>query len=246
MLLQERLINTGVWLFRWRSYLPLFFIVILIPAFNEVHYPFNSHNYNLVWEMLCLLISLFGLSIRCYTIGFIPKGTSGRNTKDQIADTLNTTGIYSIVRNPLYLGNFFMILGTTMFIMVWWVIVIYMLIFWLYYERIIMAEESFLIKKFGRPYIEYLQITPIFIPNFKLWKKSILTFSLKNVLKREYSGFFALISAFTILELAEDYVIKKSIILDTIWIIIFIFSLLVYLILRTLNRKTNLLHVEGR
>ncbi|MGB8874133.1 MAG: hypothetical protein WCC75_12145, partial [Desulfobaccales bacterium] len=43
--------------------------------------------------------------------GLPPRGTSGRNTQGQVAETLNTTGIYSLVRNPLYLGNFLIWLG---------------------------------------------------------------------------------------------------------------------------------------
>lgn len=246
MSLHEHLVKTGSWLFRWRSYLPLLLITIIIPAFRDVHYLFNSHQYNLIWELLCFVISLCGLFIRCYTLGFTPKGTSGRNTKMQIADTLNTTGMYSIVRNPLYLGNFFMLLGISMFLQVWWVAVIYILIFWLYYERIIMAEESFLSQKFGQQYTDYLQTTPAFIPNFKLWQQPLFTFSLKNILKREYSGLFAIISVFTLLELAEDYAIKGVINFDPIWSAIFIFGLVTYLILRTLKRNTKFLHVEGR
>ena len=144
MSLKEQSAKTGEWLFRWRSYLPLVLMATIIPALQECSYPFGWHSYDLRWEMFCFTISLFGLLIRCYTIGYTPKGTSGRNTKSQKADSLNTTGIYSITRNPLYLGNFFMMLGVTMFLRVWWVSVIYALAFWLYYERIILAEESFL------------------------------------------------------------------------------------------------------
>ena len=56
-------------------------------------------------------MSFFGLGIRVFTVGFTPKNTSGRNTAEQIADVLNTSGIYSMVRHPLYVGNFFMWLG---------------------------------------------------------------------------------------------------------------------------------------
>ncbi|MDR2152686.1 MAG: DUF1295 domain-containing protein, partial [Helicobacteraceae bacterium] len=56
--------------------------------------------------VLAVLISALGVAIRVYTIGYKHKGTSGRNTKTQQASALNTKGIYSLTRNPLYLGNF--------------------------------------------------------------------------------------------------------------------------------------------
>lgn len=90
------------------------------------------------------------------TVGYTPKKTSGRNTKKgQVADYLNTKGMYSIVRNPLYLGNFFMGLGIFLFLCIWWVEFIYTLVFMLYYERIIFAEEQFLVKKFKQQYMEW-------------------------------------------------------------------------------------------
>ncbi len=246
MSVQNQSAEIGAWLFRWRSYLPLVLIVIIAPAFREFSYPHESHTYDLLWEMLCLSISFFGIFIRCYTIGYTPKGTSGRNTKTQVADSLNTIGIYSIVRNPLYLGNFFMMLGLVLFIRVWWVALIYALAFWLYYERIIMAEESFLKGKFGKTYEDYLNRTPAFLPNFKLWQPNMLPFSFKNVLKREYSGFFGVISTMMLMELAGSYLEEGAFVFDVVWVSIFSFGLVVYLILRTLKKKTKLLHVEGR
>lgn len=246
MSLQEQSTKAGAWLFRRRSYLPLVFIAVIIPALREFSYPLGSHIYDLIWEMICLATSLFGLLIRSYTIGYAPKGTSGRNTKHQIAETLNTTGMYSVVRNPLYLGNFFMMLGIVMFVRVWWSLVIFALAFWLYYERIIMAEEDFLRKKFGKEYEYYLRRTPAFIPNFKLWQPPILSFSLRNVLKREYSGFFGIIAASTVLEFAESYIVEGFIVFDPVWVAIFTFGFLTYITLRMLKKRTRLLHVEGR
>ncbi len=246
MFLHQQLSEKGQWLFRWRSYLPLAIIIIIIPAMRGFSYPFGLHIYDLDWEMFCLFISFFGLFIRGYTIGYVPKNTSGRNTKHQIADKLNTKGIYSITRNPLYLGNFFMMLGVVMFVRCWWVTVIYILAFWLYYERIIMAEESFLKDKFGKEYEEYTNRTPVFIPNFGLWQPNEMSFSLRNVLKREYPGFFAVIVSFVILEIIGDYIVDNSIVFDPVWRAIFIFGLSIYLILRTLKKKTRLLNVNGR
>ena len=248
MQLHETSAVQGDWLFRWRGYLPLFLIAIMIPGVLCFRYPGNSHYYDLCWEIGCLCVSFFGLFIRCLTVGFVPRGTSGRNTSGQIADSLNTTGMYSLLRNPLYLGNFFMILGvvTMLAVNAFWLPIIYTLAFWLYYERIIMCEEAFLGKKFGQAYYDYAASTSAFVPNFTRWKKPELSFSFRNVLRREYSSFFALVSAMFTVEIVGDIIVERRFILDPIWVIFFLFSLGVYLSLRTIKKKTAWLTVEGR
>ena len=144
-LLSEQFENTGNWLFKWRSFIPLGLIGVFLLALLDAHYYGNNVEYTEEW--ICLAVSLMGLLIRSITIAHTPRKTSGRNTKCQVADTLNTTGIYSIVRNPLYLGNFFMVLGIAMFPGLWYVTAIYVLAFWLFYDRIIFAEEAFLKEK---------------------------------------------------------------------------------------------------
>ena len=206
----------------------------------------GSHTYDIMWEMFCLSVSFFGLIIRAFIIGYTPRRTSGRNTKRQVADSLNQTGMYSITRNPLYLGNFFMILGVVMFAHHFWLTLVYAFGFWLYYERIIMAEEEFLLQKFGKQYEGYLKRTPAFMPNIKLWQKPESPFSFRTVLKREYSGFFGVIASFTALEFIGDYIVEDKIVFDPLWVGLFCFGLLVYLVLRTLKKTTRILHVKGR
>lgn len=239
-------IRIGNWLFRWRSYLPLLFLIILLPAFSGFSYINKSHRYDYMWEIFCLIISFSGLLIRIYTVGYVPAGTSGRNEKAQKADSLNTDGLYSVMRNPLYFGNFFMYLGVIIFVHQWWVCPLYMFLFKLYYERIILSEEAFLKTKYGKTFDAYTEKTPAFLPNFKNWTSPILPFSFRNVLKREYPGFFGLIVSFTIMEMIGDYTVQGKIIFDPIWLVFFLFGLLVYITLRMLKKKTKLLHVKGR
>lgn len=126
MALREEFENTGNWLFRWRSYLPLIVIGRFLLTLREYEYPDHSERLDHIWEVVCLIVSFFGLGIRIFTIGHTPKG-SGRNTKHQVAETLNTTGPYFVVRNPLYLGNFFAALGIALFAHLWWLTLIYLL-----------------------------------------------------------------------------------------------------------------------
>lgn len=166
---------------------------------------------------------------------------------EQRAHALNTTGLYSISRHPLYLGNFFMWLGAAFFIRSWWVAILTALIFWYYYEKIILAEEEFLRKQYGDTFLDWAKETPVFLP-IKLgkWRAPELKFELKNAIRREYSGFFAIISVFSALKLVQDRVTFGEFIFDGMWSIIFVSGFVIYVTLLVLKKKTKLLDVEGR
>jgi len=246
MALKEEFVKTGNWLFRWRSYLPLLLIGILLMALRDSEYPGHSEAFENYWEIFCLAISFLGLGIRIFTIGHAPKRTSGRNTREQVADTLNTAGIYSLVRHPLYLGNFLILLGISLFAGLSWLTLICILTFWLYYERIMFAEEEFLRNRFGKDYEEWANKTPAFIPKLSGWKTPTLPFLIKNVLRREYNGFFVIIVMFTMLEVAGDIFEEGKLELDLTWGLIFSVGFIVWIVLRTLKKKTNILSVVGR
>ena len=242
----EEMESTGNWLFRWRSYLPLFLMVLILASFSYFRYPFNSHRFDEVWELVCIGTGLLGLGIRVLTIGFVPRRTSGRNTSKQVAETLNTTGMYSIVRNPLYLGNFFMGLAVALFLRAWWLPLVYGLVFMLYYERIIFAEEAFLRRQFGDTYIEWASRTPAFVPRPSQWRKPDLPFSVRTVLRREYHGFFGLIISLFAVEQALELYMRHGWHVDPMWMWIMSLSAGFYLAIRLLSKTTSWLLVKGR
>ncbi len=149
MALIESFKKQGDYLFRFRSYLPIPLLIAGIVFFIYQHYV-EQYSYNAIYFWACFGVSFLGLIIRSITIGYTPKNTSGRNTKMQVADVVNTTAMYSIVRHPLYLGNFFMWLGLAMVTANVWFILCFILVFWLYYERIMYAEEFFLRESLER------------------------------------------------------------------------------------------------
>ena len=249
MALIEELEKQGNFLFRYRGQLPVVFLLAGLLLYWFVMSEMEIQT--LAWkqyEVLCVLVSLFGLAIRAFTIGHTPKNTSGRNTSEgQIADELNSSGIYSIVRHPLYVGNFFMWLGLAMYPGQLWFVLVFILAYWLYYERIMFAEEQFLRKKFGAAYLSWSEKTPAFVPRLSQYIKPTLPFSFKNVLKREYSGLLNLFIAVLIFEIVGDFASKGTFTIeDRHWAILFLLSLVLALVLRTLKKQTRLLHVEGR
>ena len=189
MALIQEFRDQGNFLFRYRSFfplllLPLAFLIICKNVDN--HSEIGSQVSNIEWA--AIIICLLGLFIRVITVGYTPANTSGRNTAaGQVAETVNSTGIYSTVRHPLYLGNFFMWLGIAVLTENFWFVIAFVLAYWLYYERIMYAEEAFLTDKFGSIYTDWAAITPAFWPKISQWKGSDLTFSWKKVLKKELS-----------------------------------------------------------
>jgi len=238
--------KTGLWLFRYRSYLPLLGLPVLAIQFLSYGYLDHSHKLTEFWEDICLLVSFLGLTVRALVVGYTPKNTSGRNTHGQLAETLNTTGMYSLVRHPLYLGNYLIILGLSLFFREWSVVLLVTCLFALYYERIMFAEEAFLKASFGKEFEQWAAVTPCIIPRFYGWQRPPLAFSWRNVLRREYNGFFAIILVFFILEVAGDSIVERRLQIDRPWVVFLVASTVIYLTLRTLKRKTQLLNVEGR
>ena len=248
MVLREDIEKQGSFLFRWRSYLPLLTVPLFIIALYHSEYlerVFGDFA-DKFWEGLCIGISFLGLFVRVLVAGYVPRGTSGRNTRWQVAETLNTTGMYSIVRNPLYLGNFIIVLGILLFIQVWWIVVIGIVGTWFFYKRIVFTEEEFLRRKFGIVFLEWKKKTPVFCPRFKNWQKPNIPFSFKTALRREFSTFFSIVASFTFLDITADLLSERKLEIETFWIIFFSVGLIIYITLLILKKKTKILYVEGR
>ncbi len=240
-MLREEMSKQGSFLFRWRSYLPLLGLPLVLLAMRSFGYPFGSHLYDTLWDLFSFAVSFSGLAIRALTVGFVPPGTSGRNTKCQKATRLNTTGAYSLVRHPLYLGNFVIVVGASLFVRNFWLSLVVVLGFALYYERIISAEESFLLEKFGKEFTEWARGTPLIIPSFRNWNSPDRPFDWRMVLRREHSGFFGIVATFVFLEIFGDYIIHRRFTIDPVWGAIFAIGLVVFLSLVFLKKKTKVL-----
>jgi protein-S-isoprenylcysteine O-methyltransferase Ste14 len=245
MALVHELERSGNWLFKRRSWLP----VALVACGLVVMYYVNRQGilFDSTEEIIFLSVSLFGELIRILTVGFAPGNTSGRNTSyGQIADEINVSGIYSLIRHPLYVGNFFMWLGPALFLRSAWFVIVFTLVYWLYYERIMFAEEQFLRKKFGEAYDKWSETVRAVLPGFKNYIPPRLSFSLLTVFRREYNSFVNIFVIFAALDLARNYFISGRISVTPFWGWLLGGALVVWVIIRTIHKKTQWLTVEGR
>ena len=237
--------SSGNWLFKRRGWLPVVLFLLAVPVIFTTDYNNIGDNVKLYTGITAVLVSFMGLLIRAYTVGTTPKGTSGRNTDEQIAESLNSTGIYCVVRHPLYLGNYLMWIGIVIYTLNWYFVITVSLMYWLYYERIMFAEERFLERKFGQVYLDWSLKAPAFIPSFKHLVKASLPFSMTTVLRREYSGVLNTVIGFLFVNVLRYDAINGGFKFFAWQGYLLGITLVLVLILRTLKR-TGRLAEEGR
>lgn len=240
--------KNGNLLFKYRGQIPVLLFVLSIPVVYFTDYQFLNKFDGLETGLLitCSLVSLLGQVIRAIAIGTSNKYTSGRNTKEQVAEALNTKGIYSTLRHPLYLGNYFMWIGIVMYTFNIWFVVTVSLLFWIYYERIMFAEERFLERKFGDSYVDWSMKVPPFWPSFKNYEANPIPFSMKTILRREYSGVTATILGFVFVAFLRDWFQTGEVHLKPIYGLVSAIALFITILLRTLKHSTRLLFEEDR
>lgn len=238
--------KSGNYLFRKRGQLPIILFVLVVPVLYFTNSSALSGNLRTTLTIISISVSFLGFLVRAIAIGTTPKGTSGRNTREQVAESLNRTGIYSMLRHPLYLGNYLMWLGIVIFTFNFYFVIIVSLAFWLYYERIMFAEERYLEQKFGEYYTSWSKTVHAFIPGLTRYIKSDIPFSWVSILRREYSGVLATVISFAFIDHLRYFFETGHLNADRISTYCLIVTLIITLILRTIKHSTKLLTEEGR
>lgn len=248
MRITDHLATSGDRLFRWRSFVlgifvPFMAIAVLQGEAIEIRYGALAGG---TVEMLALALVLAGLLLRVLTVGHVPARTSGRNTHGQVAEVLNTTGIYSVVRNPLYLGNAISYIGAVLYTQSLALTLVMALVLVIYFERIIAAEEAFLTDRFGASYTDWAAKTPAFFPDLRLWTPPALPFSLRTVIRREHPTWAGSVVLLYALEMASTLVEGEHLADRPAWHAVLAMALMGQVVVMLLKRHTRLFAVAGR
>jgi protein-S-isoprenylcysteine O-methyltransferase Ste14 len=133
-------------------------------------------------------------------------------------------------------------LGMALLTMNFWFITTFVFLYWVYYERIMFAEEQFLRSKFGKVYTDWAERTPAFIPGFKNWKRNTLPFNWKKVLAREKTGLVLVFMAFFLFNVLSDSIRNQGFIIERDgWLIAFAASLIYYFVVKVLRKRSSIL-----
>lgn len=104
-----------------------------------------------------------------------------------------TEGLFSHCRNPLYVGNYLVLVGLGFAANGWVFVAIGFPGFWFAYRAIIAAEEAFLRNKFGAAYDDYCSRVNRWIPRFAGLSETLrgMEFRWPRVVVKEYGATYA-------------------------------------------------------
>lgn len=142
----------GAIFFRHRSWLPIFFLAIVLFAPGR-----PSPIHWLAGGILVVIGEAYRMS------GVAAAGTETRR-RSRAVQRLVTYGVFSWSRNPLYNGNFLIWMGFVVISGVLWFLPIAILLFAIEYSFIVRYEEGVLESIFGEEYLAYKRRTPRWLP----------------------------------------------------------------------------------
>ncbi len=105
------------------------------------------------WPGFC--VSMLGEALQVWCFAALDK-------KKELA----ARGPYAVVRNPMYIGRYFLILGAVAITGSLLLMLIFSVIYYFYMVNRVEREEAVLREIFGPEYEEYCRKTPRFIPAF--------------------------------------------------------------------------------
>lgn len=227
---KEMEIIVGNFLFKYRSFTPVPFIIVVLLFFKPQDFGDKT---NLIITICGISFSILGEIIRIMSVGFSYFGTSGRENYLR-AENLNTSGIYSVVRNPLYIGNVLMFSGLLAVYLNIYALIIFILFLLIQYHFIIKSEENYLKGIYGDEYDRYCSRIKSICPKFSEYKKPVLYFNFRKVLFKENDSIFNMSFMFVILLAIREQSFSK------VHTIIIVLLVLLYVSIKIWKKRKNI------
>lgn len=126
----------------------------LIPAIEVVSIIFYASDLNIAFRITGIIITMLGVT--AFIVSVLQMKDNWRAGVQREEKTeLVTNGIYSISRNPAFLGFDLMYIGIMIAFFNWYLCIATCLVMVLFHLQIVNVEEEFLVEAFGDEYIKY-------------------------------------------------------------------------------------------
>ena len=151
----------GGWLFKKRTSLPLPIVLVLL----IVPPRWSSFSLSPRAALAGALVVAVGELLRLWGVHHI--GVISRTRNDRLGPLIDS-GPFSLVRNPLYLGNILLWLGFSISARLIWLAPFIVLLLAGEYQAIVRWEERLLESRIGPPYLDYTRRVPRWIPLLRM------------------------------------------------------------------------------
>jgi protein-S-isoprenylcysteine O-methyltransferase Ste14 len=156
----------GGWLFKHRTWLPLpiALALIVIPSGSPVgSAPAGAASLLFTTPPMWLGVPIVGVgeALRLWAVHHI--GVISRTRSDRLGPLVDT-GPFSVVRNPLYVGNVLLWVGFAVSAQLVWMVPVVVGLLAFEYHAIVRWEESLLLARIGDSYRDYIRRVPRWIP----------------------------------------------------------------------------------
>ncbi len=185
----------------WLFYTPLVIIYVL---FVRTGFTWGSGPLDAAVDMLGFILALVGVTIRIISREWKPvhkpKG-------------LVTSGPYSVVRNPMYIGSFLIGLGFCVIIGNLPFLAFYTVSYIVIHALVVKQEERYLAEQFPEEYAEYRATVHAWIPSPRalireLGNKKGFIYSWRRATARELDPLCGALAGSFALEAREDYLVQ--------------------------------------
>ena len=232
----SRLVALGNFSFKYRGYLlPIAVILLIVPSPQLFVDPATA-------GMIGFAFAVLGQAVRVATIGldYIIRG--GKDHK-VYAETLVTGGLYSHCRNPMYVGNFFLLLGLALASNSWLFVLIGMPLSLGMHKAIVAAEENFLRTKFGPHFDAYCARVNRWVPRLTGLAKTLqgMQFDWRRVVMKEYrAGFdwFSATAVVILIRLGQASLLDDYQILTALMVLVIAARFILWFASRQMNKRT--------
>lgn len=232
----SKLVRLGDFSFKYRGYmLPIAVILLFIPSPRFTADP-------AVAGLIGFLIAVLGQACRIGNIGLAYIIRGGKDHK-VYAEQLVTTGLYSHVRNPMYVGNFFLVIGLAVASNSWVFALIGVPLSLGMHKAIVAAEENFLRNKFGPQFDDYCARVNRWVPRLAGLGHTLsgMQFDWRRVVMKEYrAGFdwFSATAVVILIRLGQASLLDDYQILTALMVLVIAARFILWFASRQMNKRT--------
>ena len=212
--------------------------------------PFSDALWNQVYLASGVLVAVSGLVVRAVAAASAARGTSGSRIfasedapgsagEQAVAAELNQTGMYSLVRNPLYVGRILSFTGVALVSGSWVFGVVVYLVSFIIYERVAVYEEEFLRTEFPESHSAWAAEVRALLPRLGGWVAPKYPFWWKRMIWREVITAFDLILALALFDFARRGFAPSALDHDLFWVYALVAITLLRVTVGSLKRFTN-------